>query len=421
MSETASATPAAPEGLRPVSAAERVDLLDVLRGFALYGVLLANTIPWYSGRAFLPRAEVAFRPGSPDNIALVLVAIFVDGKAMTLFSFLFGLGFAVQLLRAEARGGNAIPVYLRRLGVLFLIGLCHITLLWWGDILAVYALTGFALILFRRRGDRALLLWAAALLVPFCLIELPAVSGLLERIAPNHRHDDAWRAQVFAALSGHDRVLLTEMQVRQYLAHLGPHAVVFFPSLLGRFLLGYVAGRRRLLHDAAEHLPVFRKLLRWGLAIGLVGGIAMVVKRIMVRHGARIPSGIALPLSLTGEIAVLALAAAYMSALALLFQRPAWRRRLMILAPVGQMALTNYLSQSLICTSLFYGWGLGLLGRVGPALCIPLTLAIFAGQILVSRSWLRRFRFGPMEWLWRSLTYGQAQPMRRAEAVLRPD
>jgi uncharacterized protein len=415
MSAPTPAPPTAPEGLRPVSAAERIDLIDALRGFALYGVLLANTIPWFSGRAFLPRAQIAVGPGSIDGIALLLVGVFVDGKAMTLFSCLFGLGFAVQLMRAEARGREVVPVYLRRLGVLLGIGLCHIVLLWWGDILATYAVTGFALILFRRRTDRALLLWAAALiLVPSCLMAVSAMSDFLERILPHHRQDEAFRAQVLAALSGHDHVLLARMHVRQYLSHVGSVAVMYFPSLLGRFLLGYLVGRRRLLHDAADHLPFFRKLLGWGLTIGLVGNIAAAIRRALMRQDVTIPSWIKLALSLFDDPAVVALAAGYLSAMVLLFQRPAWRRRILILAPVGRMALTNYLSQSLICTFLFYGWGLGLIGRVGPALCIPLTLTIFAGQILVSRLWLRRFQFGPAEWLWRSLTYGQAQPMRRA-------
>jgi len=110
--------------------------------------------------------------------------------------------------------------------------------------------------------------------------------------------------------------------------------------------------------------------------------------------------------------------ALYVSAVALLMSRPAWNRRLSVLAPVGRMALTTYLSQSAISTFLFYGWGLGLIGRVGPALCIPLTLSIFSAQILFSRWWLQRFRFGPVEWLWRSLAYGKPQPMKRAELAV---
>jgi len=380
-------------------------------------VLLANTIPWYSGRAFLPPAEAAVRPGSPDEIALFLIALFIDTKSLTLLSFLFGLGFAVQLLRAEDRGQSVVPVYCRRLGVLFLIGLCHIVFLWWGDIVASYALTGFALLLFRRRADRTLLLWAVALLfVPHFVVKVPAVSAHLDRLIPSGRHDPAFKAQVLAALAGDDRVQMTWMHVRHLLGFLPPIALWFYPWTLGRFLLGYLVGRRRLLQDAADHLPFFRKLLVWGLALGLAGNLATAVEGVMRRRGVRLSPAVDLVLMVPHEIGVLALAAAYLSALTLLMQRPAWRRRLLILAPVGQTALTNYLSQSLICTFLFYGWGLGLIGRVGPALCVPLTLAIFAAQILASRFWLRRFRFGPMEWLWRFLTYGRAQPMRRADA-----
>ena len=405
-----------PEGIHPVLPAERVVLLDVLRGFALYGVLLANTIPWYSGRALLPRAEAAIPPGSPDDIALFLVSLFVDGKSLTLFSFLFGLGFAVQLLRAEDRGQSVVPVYLRRLGILFLIGLCHITFLWWGDIVASYAVTGCVLLLFRRRADRTLLLWAAALIfVPHFVVKVPAVSALLDRLIPNSRHDQAFKAQVLAALAGDDRVHMAWMQVRHFLRFLLPIALWFYPWTLGRFLLGYLVGRRRLLQDAADHLPFFRKLLAWGLGLGLAGSLAAAIEELVRRRGVRLSTAVELAMMVPREIGALALAAAYLSALTLLMQRPAWRHRLLILAPVGRMALTNYLSQSLICTFLFYGWGLGLIGRVGPALCVPLTLAIFAAQILASRFWLRRFRFGPMEWLWRSLTYGRAQPMRRAD------
>lgn len=108
----------------------------------------------------------------------------------------------------------------------------------------------------------------------------------------------------------------------------------------------------------------------------------------------------------------LALALWYASAVVLLVERPAWRRRLAPLAAAGRMALTNYLLQSLVCTTLFYSYGLGLYGRVGPAGGLLLTLAIFGGQLAFSAWWLRRFRFGPVEWLWRTLTYGRRQPLR---------
>ena len=408
--------PSAPvERLEPVAALDRLALLDVLRGFALYGVLLANTL-WFSGRAFMPREELAATKTRIDEVAAFMIRIFVDGKAMTLFSVLFGLGFAIQLERARARGQDGLPVYLRRLGILLAIGFCHVVLIWWGDILWNYALTGFVMVLFRRRSQRALLIWAALFaVVPPMIGMIPAVAAFLERVIPHPPDRAAFRAQVLDALRGHDRVRLTEMQVRQTLHHASGMPLSFISWTLSRFLVGYALGRSRLLHDVAARRPLFRKLLVGGLIVGLACGVAGYLRQRFLRNAGTLPLGVKMALIVPDELAYVSMVAAYVAALALMMQRPAWARRLLILAPVGQMALTNYLSQSLICTFLFYGWGLGLIGRVGVALCVPLTLAIFTVQILVSRAWLRRFRFGPVEWVWRSLTYGKRQPMRRPE------
>lgn len=403
---------APPEGPSPV--AERIGLLDVLRGFALYGVLLANTAVFYSGRAFLPRAEAAARSDSLDEVASWLLSVFVDGKALTLLTFLFGLGFAVQLERAETQGRSVVPIFLRRLLILLAIGICHMLLLWWGDILQSYAVAGLALLLFRRRSGRGLLLWAAGLIfVPQLVSAVPAASAAIARVLGGPADRAAFNAELLAALSGDDHGRLLKMQVLQAFHHVTTIAVWFFPWTLGRFLVGYFAGRRRWLHDVPEHLPFFRKLLGWGLGLGIAGSIVTAVRRALGRRDVVLPDLVKLALKLPEEAGLLAMTAAYVAAVVLLMQRPAWRRRLMLVAPVGQMPLTSYLSQSLVCTFVFYGWGLGLIGRVGPARCIPLTLAIFAAQIAFSRAWLARYRFGPMEWLWRSLTYGRAQPMRR--------
>ena len=413
MSAPAYAAPA--ERLDPVAAADRLPLLDVLRACALYGVLLANTV-WFSGRAFVPR-EAGPTPGlTVDEVAGVVIHIFVDGKAMTLFSFLFGLGFAVQLERAEARGRNGLPVYLRRLGILLAIGACHVVLIWWGDVLWNYALAGFVMVLFRRCRARTLLIWGVLLaVVPQIVGSIPAVAAFLERVLP-HPHDHAvFQAQVLEAIRGDDRAHLIRTHVSQALYHATGMPLSFIAWTLSRFLLGYAVGRSRILHDVAARRPLFRKLLGWGIGIGVACAVVLLVRRGFVRNGRTLSTGIKIALKVPDELGVLATATAYLAALALLMERPAWQRRLMILAPAGQMALTNYLSQSLICTFLFYGWGLGLSGRVGTALSVPITLAIFMVQVLWSRAWLRRFRFGPAEWVWRSLAYGQRQPMRRLE------
>ncbi len=182
MSAPAAAAP--PSRLDPVAGTDRIPLLDVLRGFALYGVLLANMV-WFTGRAFLPR-ETGPAPSLDINgVAEIVIRIFVDSKAMSLFSFLFGLGFAVQLERAEARGRSGLPTYLRRLGIMLGLGFCHVVLIWWGDILWSYALTGFFMILFRKRSPRALLIWALFLaFVPSLIGAIPAVAAFFERTLP---------------------------------------------------------------------------------------------------------------------------------------------------------------------------------------------------------------------------------------------
>jgi len=187
-------------------------------------------------------------------------------------------------------------------------------------------------------------------------------------------------------------------------------------SVLAIFLLGLYAGRRRIFHDISAHLPFIRRVQRWGLMIGLAGNAAFAV------GGSFEPS----PTSVTQNVGRLCLVVAapammlfYASTIVLLTQRDIWRRRLAPLAAVGRTALSNYLLQSLICTTIFYGYGFAFFGKVRPSFGLLLTITIFLIQIPLSVWWLRRFQFGPIEWLWRSLTYWQRQPMRVSGRVER--
>src|SRR5512140_92310 len=160
--------PQSPSEARPVEGHERIVLVDALRGFALFGVFLSNAFGWFDGRHFFSRAQLeaaAANASLLDTAAGYGISLFVNGKFITLFSFLFGLGFFVQMDRARARGGTIAPLYVRRLGVLLALGLAHLLLLWWGDILSLYALLGFCLLAFRSRSDRTLLVWAALLVL----------------------------------------------------------------------------------------------------------------------------------------------------------------------------------------------------------------------------------------------------------------
>ena len=177
------------------------------------------------------------------------------------------------------------------------------------------------------------------------------------------------------------------------------------------FVLGLAAGRRDLARHAVDHRALLRRVRTWGLVIGLP------LAALLAAGMSLLPTLSALMcLALNGAVAGPLLAMAYAAGIALLWQRPGWQRWLRPLAAMGRMALTNYLLQSVIATLLFYGYGLGLARRVSPSLALLIAAAILAGQILISGWWMRRYRFGPAEWLWRTLTYGARQPLRRATA-----
>lgn len=412
-------------GARPVDAPERLALLDVLRGFALFGVFTSNLNLWFSGRVFLPPERIKPMMDAPANaVAAYLFSFFVFGKFISMFAFLFGLGFAIQMIRADGRGASIVPLYARRLGAMLFIGLGHMFAIWYGDILSWYAVVGFALLLFRRRGDRTLLYWGLGLvlLIPFAqaTVEkfLPLLLGATDPAAAAKAAVERAAAARAQALAG--------FESSSYLVALRANAafaVDFFFSrsilvslsatILGKFLLGLYAGRRRLFHEPSAHLPLFRRLLLWGLLTGVLGnGLQVVLRYLLINKIlSGIPSwGFLVPLAQEGGF--LGMAIFYISAVTLLFQRAAWRRLLLLLAPVGRMALTNYLCQSVIGVLLFNGFGFGLIGRFGPALCFAITVGIFSVQLVLSHLWLARFRFGPAEWAWRSMTYGKAQPMR---------
>ncbi len=425
MSPTLSPLPAA--STHPVEGSERVILLDTLRGFALCGVFMANIYLWFSGRMFLSRAqfEAAFKDVPWwDTAVNYAFGPLISGRFITIFSFLFGLGFAVQLLRAEGRGTSVVPIFARRLVVGLVLGLAHLFLLFQGDIVSTYALLGFTLLLFYRRSDRTLLIWAAVLIFlgpvlwnqALRLPQLLGSPGAAEAAKAAGERAQALRAQVLEAFSHGSWLDTVRVGAAYYVGDLFKLLSVLWPVIVGRFLLGLWAGRRRLFHDAPQHLPFFRRLFRWGLGLGVIAsGVGVLVGQLFSR---KIINPEALPwlpfaMGPVRHLAELGMAGAYVAGITLLFQHGAWQRRLAVLAPVGHMALTNYLLQSVIGALLFYGYGLGLMGKLGSAAQLGLALGIFAVQIVLSHLWLARFRFGPAEWVWRSLTYGKAQPMLR--------
>lgn len=365
-----------------------------------------------------------------DRIAAWGIQVFAESKFYPIFSFLFGLGFALQVQRAEARGASFVPFYLRRLCVLLLIGAAHAVFVWVGDILVLYALLGAILLLFfRKRSPRTLLIWAGVFLAISVLLPV-GLSGLalLAKLTPAGAAEvsasfaeseaglraDAARAALVYATGSFAEITLQRLSDLRLM-----YSIVVFLAFnaLGMFLLGLYVGRRGIVRDISAHVPLFKKLFWWGLALGASSNLAYAI----VNGGSEfaLPTWMDLLADSVRTIGAPALALSYIAGLTLLLQHDAWRARLGPLAAVGRMALTNYLLQSLVATTLFYGYGFGLFGQIGPALGVVLTVAIFTAQIPLSMWWMGRFQFGPVEWLWRTLTYLRWQPLRLASGPRR--
>lgn len=407
----------------PVPPAERIRLIDGLRGFALLGVLLINlghfTLFW----GVPADQKAALATAGWDQVTQFLLEIFVRGKFYSLFSLLFGLGFAIQMLRAEERGGDFLSSFRRRLVVLMAIGLVHLTFIWDGDILVLYALLGFLLVPFRRARDRTLLVTAGALIAsPILLDAVIMLSG--GRLDPGAPLLWVGRAIYEGAFGYSDDLQVTFQHllsggVVEFLKYVLPGPFYRYadllsthrlPKVFGMFLVGLWLGRRQVFREIEAHRPLLRRVLVWGLALGLPANLALAY--LVEAPGAAPFTPLGLLETTAYAVGVAPLALAYAAGFALLWQRARWAERLSIFAPVGRMALTNYLLQSVVGIGLFYGIGLGLGGRVSAVFLPLVALAIFVPQLALSDLWLRSFRFGPLEWLWRCLTYRRWQPLR---------
>jgi uncharacterized protein len=353
-----------------------------------------------------------------------LVRFLAEGKFYSLFSFLFGLGFAMQLMRGEERGASVGWLYVRRLLVLLAIGLTHAYLIWTGDILTLYALLGFVLILFRRAKPRTLLIWAVILiLLPVLFMGVSAFAIELGRqsspqaAAEINRMFEQQRASYLADIERAYRVYaqgnfieITQQRAYEVTSFLLTSSIFMVPSVLAMFLVGLYFGRHRIFQNLDAHIAGFRKLMWWGLGVGVVGNLIYAT---LIPALARSEPSMPLFIATLGQaLGAPMLCLFYVSALVLLHRSPIWQKRLDWLAPAGRLALTNYLGQSIICTLIFYGYGLGWFGQVSRATGVVLVIVIYIAQVLVSAWWVKRFRYGPAEWLWRSLTYLKPQPFR---------
>ncbi len=392
--------------ITPLPVRERIPALDVLRGVAVAGILLANVLVFF-GLTFIPPARAAAFPTvAADNVALFLEHVFVDGKFYSVFSLLFGIGFGVQL---ERGGAAALPRFKRRLRILLGIGAIHAFFIWAGDILMLYALLGFTMPWFARKSNRELLRWTVILLaIPTALYVVvlaiwmilgsgsaqassgggmpPAMLKFFEAIGTGGLMD-AWIGNL-VFLGGRWADLF---------------ATVRFPKVLGMFVLGLWTVRTGIALAPANHRDMLVKWASLGWGIGLP---ANVIATWAFEHWSYLPPspGGLLGTAMAG-VGVPMLALGYAATVALLVVDG--HPFITGFAPVGRMALTNYLMHSIICVTLSYGFGFGLWWHTGASRAMAIAAAIIVVQIPLSALWLSRFRFGPVEWVWRRLTYGR--------------
>ncbi len=414
---------------QPVAADRRLHVLDVLRGLALLGILLANVL-MFSGVFFTEIAGTA-DPSSLDEAVGFAIHALVHGKFYSLFSLLFGISFCLFLSRAETKDIAARPLFRRRLWLLLGVGLLHATLLWAGDILTLYALLGFALIPFYGRSSRTLLAWTAGLLaIPVAVYALMWGVGMTHPLAPPPVEPGGVApspapgpgdgfdpiAFMIAGFRGGYLDMLQANMVQLVGRWVDLFTTVRLPKVLGMFVLGLWVGQQGVARDLDAHAGRLRRVAAWGFGLGLPLNVASAW---LAADAAPYLPGSSLGMAevLTEAFGVPLLALGYAAGVALLMRAPSASRMLLVFAPVGRMALTNYLAQSVACMFVFYGIGLGLYGEVGTAAAAGIALLVFALQVPLSRWWLGRYRFGPVEWAWRRLTYRVPLALRRpAEA-----
>ncbi|GKV56413.1 hypothetical protein NCCP2222_23600 [Sporosarcina sp. NCCP-2222] len=380
---------------------KRINVLDALRGFALLGILLVNI-------RFFNESQLAISYGGLpvegwlNKTIETLSTLLVDGKFMLLFSFFFGYGAVILHRNAEAAGKKFTWMFVKRMLALLIFGILHVVFLWYGDILAIYALVGLVFILFVKRSPKTLLTLSSvfSLLIPV----LMSVAMLLGNLAGTEGMDDLYtidpmEIQMFQQkdqqIYGEGTYMdITRKRIGDYQMSFF-NMVLFFPQILGTFLLGAYFGKRKLLEDIPSKKQ-FMVRLGW---IGAVAGFALTVPRILLDSSNNLLDIFSIFIGAPLQML------AYVACFSLLYNRhPKW---LQLFSYPGKMAFSMYILQSVLCGFIFYSYGLGLFGTMGLWQTTAIAFLLFGLQIAISALWLRRFRTGPLEYVWRVLYKGR--------------
>ena len=390
----------------------RIDVIDAIRGFAIFGILIANIQSW-SGYKYLPFTELAKLPGYDlDSLFYWLHIAFVDGKFYAIFSLLFGVGFGLQWERKGHEPDRFLPMYRRRLTFLLLFGVLH-ALLWSGDILALYALLAFVMVTLRGLSPSAQLRLGLLLLCAFIITNLGWMlfaepMAAAEKVARTSYADMRWDTIInaFSSDSWAEVFSVNLHNVYWRWAAFLPNGRI--TRVLGFFLIGCYLARSGFFTGPASKARMIFIFGIPGLALTLVA----------MQLGLSMNSWAHNPMELLAKILNVAgqllMGLSYMCLLALLFNTGPGRTLMHPLTLIGRTAFSSYLGQTVIGITIFYGIGFGQIATFGLAQLWGIALAIYAAQVVASSVWLRYFSQGPIEWLWRCLTLGKMCPLWRS-------
>lgn len=392
----------------PIVSSERYAILDILRGLALLGIVLAN-FPEFGLYTFLKSSATEAMPTvTIDRIVRFLQYLFIDGKFYTLFSLLFGIGFSIIIANAAKRGADGFRIFYCRMLVLLVIGFVHIMFIWSGDILMLYALLGMLLPFFRHVSEKVLLIWSLTfLLLPVGIDMVVELSGTYLSVQVVELQ------QYYCAKYG-----ITDDNFAYWLRDAEDYGEVFefliqgafvriqefidgnrYFRVMGLFLLGFYIGRNRLYVNLESRHCLLRRIAVYGFVFGLPLSFVYAWSCMNIH-----PWGLTVH-SVLYILSVFPLSFAYIAGICLLYLYRREAKIFKFLAAPGRMALTNYIGQSLWGMLLFYGIGFGFGADMGLIYILFAATCVFFVEVLFSDFWLRKFNFGPLEWIWRMLTY----------------
>jgi uncharacterized protein len=389
----------------PTGASERHIVLDALRGLALLGICLAN-FPEFSLYTFQPAAVVdAYTTAGIDRVIKYAQYIFIDGKFYSLFSLLFGVGFAIIICNPA----KTTSLFLRRMTALAVIGFLHLMFVWSGDILLLYALLGMLLPLFRKVGDKKLLAVAAVLiLLPVALDAFKSLTGgRYDPALPVVRATQHFNARYGITDDNFPVWLRDADNYGDMLKFLVSGAFIrcreFIDGnrvfkVLGLFLIGLYIGRRRIYATLEANRRLLTKVAAVGFAVGLP--VSCIYAWCAMHPDTGIVSRAA-----AYAFSVVPMSLAYAAAVAIYFMRRPQARVFQLTAAPGRLALSNYIAQSVAGIIIYYGTGFALGASMGLVYVELVAAAIWLLEVALSLLWLKYFRFGPLEWLWRMFTY----------------